>query len=632
MYIRKVKTKNKKTNKEYSTYRLVKNVRERGVPKQIILISIGKLEGIKDEQLKPLSKRIDELYNHQSTLLTENLTSKIEELAYYFAQKLIQKDFNNRKSLKSDNKEFTEEKHYLEIDINSTIGKTSKQIGGEYLCKQAIEELEIDKLLKEELKYTDTQINNSMLSLIGSLLYSSSEYQTAHWLNDNSGIQEFYPTQSGKTNKNQLYSASNQLYKDKQKIESKLNQKVEKIFNFKRKIVLYDLTNTYFEGQMKNSEKAAFGKNKQKRYDCRQITLGMLTDENGFPFHTEYYKGNVSEPCTLENILEDLSQYNRNLFIAEKPCIIMDAGIATDENIKLLLKKDYEYICVSRSSHKDLIKNVKEEELVKFKNKSDKELSAKLFKQELEYDDKNNQKCVINESIIYIKSPDKEQKERSIDEKKCKRFEAGLEAIKKTINNQRGQKSVEKIYQRLGRLKERNKGITVFFEIKIENSEDGKTIKSISWTRKKDIPKEKKQGVYFLRTNISEKDEEKLWNLYRLENEVEEAFGTLKTELNVRPNFHQSDSTIEAHINLCVLAYYIVNFIRYKLKIKEINISWKEIRRIMSTQKTCIQVSRTKDEKALWTKYCTRPIPEADKIYNAMGYKKVPFYRKNIIV
>ena len=80
----------------------------------------------------------------------------------------------------------------------------------------------------------------------------------------------------------------------------------------------------------------------------------------------------------------------------------MDAGIATDENIKLLLKKDYEYICVSRSSHKDLIKNVKEEELVKFKNKSDKELSAKLFKQELEYDDKNNQKCVINESIIYL--------------------------------------------------------------------------------------------------------------------------------------------------------------------------------------------------------------------------------------
>ena len=147
-----------------------------------------------------------------------------------------------------------------------------------------------------------------------------------------------------------------------------------------------------------------------------------------------------------------------------------------------------------------------------------------------------------------------------------------------------------------------------------------------------EIPKEKKQGVYFLRTIISEKDEEKLWNLYRLENEVEEAFSTLKSELKICPNFHQNDATIEAHINVCVLSYYVVNFIRYRLKMKEINISWSEIRRIMSTQKRCLQVSRTKSEKALWTKYCTRPIPQVEEIYEVMGYKKIPFYRKNIIV
>ena len=381
---------------------------------------------------------------------------------------------------------------------------------------------------------------------------------------------------------------------------------------------------------MKKSNKAGYGKNKQKRNDCLQITLGMLTDDHGFPIHTQYYKGNIGEPTTLEQILKDLSAYGTNLFIHQKPCIIMDAGIATDKNVKLLLKLGYEYICVSRSEHTDLINRVDEKELIKFKNKSDKELSAQLFKQEFEYENDKNETCAINESLIYIKSPDKEKKEHAMDEKKYDRFQEGLKGIEKTINNPRGQNTVAKIHQRLGRLKEKNKGVAGFFDIEIKD--DANQIISISWKRKTDIPKEKKQGVYFLRTNISENEEEKLWHLYRLVNQVEEAFGILKSEIKMRPNFHQKDMTIEAHINMCVLAYHVVCFIRYRLKLNNINHCWSEIRRIMSTQKRCLQVSRTKSEKALWTKFCTRPIPEVEKIYHAMGYKKIPFYRKSIIV
>jgi len=630
MYIRKVKTTNKETGTEYYTYRLVKNVREHGVPKQINLISMGKLDGITEPELNLLAKSIDHLYNHTNSLFSVHLTKNIEDMAHFFSQKLIQKNFVENKNLDFDYQEHPAEQQFVEIDINSICGETSQQIGGEYLCKQAINELGLDTFLKEELKYTDNQLDNSMLALIGRLLYPSSESQTARWLNDNSGVQEFYPIESGHINKNQLYSAANQLYSNKKEIEKYLNQRIEQIFCFKRKIVLYDLTNTHFEGIMKKSKKATFGHNKQKRYDCRQITLAMLTDENGFPIHTQYYKGNISEPSTLEQIINDLETSATNLFADSKPCLIMDAGIATDLNVKYLLKKGYEYICVSRNGYKNLIDSVIEDDLVKFKNKSEKELSAQLFKQAFEYEDINNNKCTINESIIYIKSPDKENKERAIDEKKYERFETGLKEIETTINNPRGQRTIAKIYQRLGRLKEKNKGITGFFDIEIKD--DTKNVLSISWKRNIDIPKEKKQGIYFLRTNLTEKDEEKLWHLYRIVNEVEEAFGSLKSELNVRPNFHHSDTTIESHINMCVLAYYVVNFIRYRLKKKEINHSWHEIRRIMSTQKKCLYVSRTKSGNALWTKYCTRPIVQADKIYQAMEYKKMPYYRKNIIV
>jgi len=632
MYIREVKTRNKKTGTEYSNFRLVKNIRVNGVPKQVILISLGKLESFNSVELKQLSDRISELYNHSSSLFTADIPAKIEELAHFYTEKLVQKDFTKKekKSESIEQQEHPKEKQFEEIDINSITGKSSEQIGGEFICQQAMQELGIDRFLKEELEYTDSQLTNCLIALTGRLLYSSSENQTAKWLNDNSAIDELYPLKSAKVNKNQLYWAANQLYKDKAPIEKYLNAKVEKIFNLKRKIVLYDLTNTHFQGVMKKSKKSIHGRNKQKRYDCRQITLGMLTDEHGFPIHTQYYPGNVSEPSTLELILSDLCKRGTNLFNDAPPCIIMDAGIATEDNIKLLLRLGYEYICVSRSGHKDLIEKVDQDKLVRFKNKSEKELSSMIFKQNFEYEDSEGKTASISESIIYIKSPDKEKKERAIDEKKYERFEKGLETIVTTIENPKGRRSIAKIHQRIGRLKEKNKGIVGFFDITLED--DTKNVTSLSWKRKAVIEKEKKQGVYFLRTNIAETDEEKLWNLYRIVNEVEEAFGTLKSELNVRPNFHHSDATIEAHINLCVLAYHIVCFIRYRLNISDIKHSWSEITRIMATQKRCIQVSRTKVEKALWTKYCTRPIPQLEQIYTALGYKKVPFYRKNIIM
>ena len=632
MYIRKVKTRNKITGADYFTYRLVKNIREDGVPKQINLLSLGKLEAVKDNELNMLSDRIEQLYNHETLLFSRNSLAPmhIEELAHFFTEKLVQKNFVQRPNKDTDYLKDTQLKDYVEIDINSLTGKTSEQIGGEYLCVQAIEELGLESFLKDSLSFTGTQVDNSILALIGRLLYSSSESQTARWLSDNSAILDFYPQDSGKVSKSQLYSAANLLYEHRGKIEAYLNRTTEKIFDFKRKIVLYDLTNTHFEGQMKQSKKATYGHNKQKRYDCKQITLALLTDENGFPIQSKYYSGNISEPKTLEAVLDDLSIQSVNLFTSEKPCIIMDAGIATDASVKLLLQKGYEYICVSRSGHKDLIDKVDEKKLVTFKNKSEKELSAQLFKQEFTYQDNNKAEHTINESLIYIKSPDKEKKESAIDEKKCTRFEEGLKMIEKTINKPRGQREISKIHQRLGRLKERNKGITGFYDIEIKD--DTSNVISINWKRKEQVSKEKKQGVYFLRTNIDEKSEEKLWKLYRIVNEVEEAFSTLKSELGVRPNFHHSDATIEAHINLCVLAYYVVSFVRYRLKSKGINYCWAEICRIMSIQKRTLFVSQTKNNKALWVKTCTVPNPQVEKIYQTMGYKIIPFYRKTILI
>ena len=692
MYIRAVKTKNVSNNSEYINYKLVKNIRISGEPRQKLLLSLGNLSNLvrykfskqsinkiekkiinkevinklqvlenkkfhhifhlthalnqtigKENQKKYLSiiashidvfeinckllaSRIEELYTNQNSLFTYE--QELDELAQFYHRKLLAKNFRNDKLVKSPINLIDTD--YQEVDLFSFTSSSSLQIGGEYLCSQAIEELEIPQFLSQQIGFTHSEVTNSILALIGRLLYPGSENETACWLNENSGAFEFYTPKSERTNKDYLYQASLNLYKCKDLFLGHINTKVDDIFNLGSKIILYDLTNTHFEGRMQKCEKAARGRNKQKRSDCKQITLALITDEYGFCKHSRYYPGNIGETITLEDILSDILKLDKNILKGKKPCIIMDAGIASEENLQLCLREGFDYIAVSRSQHTDIKDEVSEDNLVSFKNKSGEELSAQLFSQDFEYPDKKNEKQIIRESIVYIKSPQKEIKEKSIDKKKCQRFEEGLKSIQKTVNNPRGQRSIEKIHQRLGRLKERNRGVPGYFNIKIKD--DKKNVTLFEFERVSNTSKEKKSGTYFIRTSIDEKQEDKIWYLYRTINEVEATFKQLKSDLDVRPNFHQNEENIEAHINLCILSYQIVNFIRHRLKLNGIRYGWEKIRRIMSTQKCNLTAINKRDGRTVWIKSCTRPTAKVAEIFNKMGYKTIPLYRKSITV
>ncbi|MEA3496680.1 MAG: IS1634 family transposase [Bacteroidota bacterium] len=626
MYIRQVAKRDKKNAKIYTSYHLVESKRINGMPRQNTLLVLGKLEGMSDDEINLLEKYIKDNYYNKTYLFDIQNNRKIKELARFYSQKLIKKQLAKKEMKEENIKANSGHTMYVELDINSFINDEAKQIGGEFLCFQAIQELGLQEFLQNELQFKDYQVNQALLSLTARLLHPASELASARWLNSKSAALEFYQLSGLQVNKNQLYNAANQIYKNKKSIETFLNKRIESIYNLERTIVLYDLTNSHFEGQMKLVSKAEYGKNKQKRNDCKQISLGLVNDENGFPLHSEYYEGNIYEAKTLKDVVNSLSQAQLPVSSSQKQCVVMDAGISNEENLSMLLSEGFDYITVSKSKHKELIEQINTDNLIKFKNKSGKEISTKLFTQKKKYTDKFGKDKTINESIIYVKSPLKEKKEQAINQKKCDRFEKGLEGIKKTIENPRGKHSVEKIHQRIGRLKERNKGITGYFTINLK--EDKNKITEITWLRETDIKKEAKQGVYFIRTSIPGKDEQTIWNLYRTINEVEETYNVLKSILDMRPNFHQKDATVEAHINMCILAYYIVSFIRYRLKQKGIKYKWEKIREIMSSQKCTTNAMNTKSKKTLWVKSCTRPNVETQEIYDAMRYKIIPYYRK----
>lgn len=616
MFIKKIT--NRKSGKIYITFRLVKSKRIDGVPRHASILELGSLATLPAEKHKALADRMDQLISNQLDIFSDVETdSLVEEYAQYYFRKLAQKQLElcPAESNRPDHKEI------VEVDLNSFETLDSRQIGGEWLCHQALEELGLASFVSTELGFNSNEVAISMLSLTARMLYPASELSTAKWLNENSAALELSSPGSGKVDRNRLTNASLLLYQNKDKIEDYLSSKVNDIFGIQDKYILYDLTNTHFEGSAAGCEKAKFGRNKQKRNDCRQITLGLLTDSNGLPKCSRYYAGNVGETTTFSQVLDDLEKVVKD----KKPVIIMDAGIASDDNLKLALSRGFNYICVSRSGHGDLLGQVNREELKTFVNKNKEEVKTQFFDSQVFYEKEGEKHCQ-KERILYVETQSKKNKEVAIIGKKRQRFETSMQAIALSLGKPRADKSVEKINQRIGRAKEKCKGIGEEYDIAMEENKG--QITSLTWTYNPENRTEKKAGNYFIRTCIEADNEQLLWKLYRVLGEIESSLKVLKSDLDMRPIFHQKGENIEAHLNLAVLSYFIVSFIRHRLKQSGIRHRWAEIVRIMSTQNCNINTIASSKGRTIILKTCTRPQLKAAEIYSAMKYKSVPFFRK----
>ena len=192
----------------------------------------------------------------------------------------------------------------------------------------------------------------------------------------------------------------------------------------------------------------------------------------------------------------------------------------------------------------------------------------------------------------------------------------------------RDPQQVEKVWERIGRLKEKYYSAHRFFDIQVSTESD--IVKNLTW--KRIIPSSRKaEGVYFLRTSIKEIDEVAFWNIYNTIREIESSFRTLKSDLEIRPVFHKSDENTMAHLFLAVLAYQMVNTIRYQLKTKGIHHDWSHIVRIMNTQKAATVTMQDKDDQKIYIRKCSKPEAKACEIYDALNYRHQPWIKKSVL-
>ena len=609
MFVKPYLKHNRTTGERYTVYKLVEGYRVHGQVTHRIIVSFGRLDELEtDEQKKLLGKRVEQLIiNGGNTLSTSDADEQIEQLARYFFEEVRRKkryDINQGKA------------EWETVNMSTLKNKDAREIGAEWLCKQAVDQLGIGNFLRQS-GWGEDQINLAVTHIISRAVYPASELKTVSYIKENSAISEITGFDKGKVTKDKLYGISHKLYSVKDQLEEYLSRRTNELFDLEDKIILYDLTNTYFEGRMQGSRIAKFGRSKEKRSDARLVVLAVVINREGFLKYSNIYQGNMTDCKTLEGIINALS--SQTSFSARKPIVVIDAGIATDDNLSMLKNKGYDYMCVSRSSLKAYYADTTATPVqITDKRKQ----PIELLKVRADGD---------SDQYLWVKSQAKKMKEDSMNGLLSQRFEQGIQGIQEGISKKGGTKKLNKVYERIGRLKQKYPSVHTWYDITVCDDGNG-TATAISCSHKTGEYDNSQSGIYFLRTSIMELDEHTFWSIYNIIREIEYTFRVLKTDLDLRPIYHKTDEASMAHLNLGMLAYWLVATIRYQLKQKGINSDWREIIRRMNTQK-CVTTSVVNiKQETISVRQCTVPTKEVKAIYDILNYKYAPFTRKKSVV
>ncbi len=566
MFIREKVTKNKQTGRKYKKHVLVESVRTEKGPRQRTVMQLGTLK-LPKSKWKALSACLERKLSGQITYVDE--APEIEAAA---SSALEQYEVVSRKREEKIKRE--EEQDLVTVDLNTTATTKNRSLGAELVVDKIWKQLHINKIFREN-GFTGLEAALAEVVVAARLIEPGSDLGTWRWLHQRSAIKEILGVNLDKVGKDAVYEIADRLLSQKNELEKALYKEARKNFGDERTIYIYDLTNTYFEGQCKKNALAKNGKSKDKRSDCLLVSLALVVDRDGFPVFSQIYRGNQSEPETLYNVVERLEQDMPPLLRYSKPTLVMDRGIATSDNIKYLEKKGYPYVVIERrSAEKDYVKEY-EHNLHTFTkiDPEDHDEEAVYVKKIVE-EHKNKVLCL---------SRRKEEKEASIDQLKESRFLEDLHRLYRTLRKG-GIKRKEKVWERIGRIRERYPMVAKYYEIHAQLDPGEKDVVDLSWFKKESRETRRKlAGCYVIETTHQDMSAEEIWKLYMTVLRVESAFEAMKSDLGLRPVRHHLARRTEAHLFISVLAYMILNSIEYQLKKKGDHRKWSTIRKELST-------------------------------------------------
>jgi len=437
------------------------------------------------------------------------------------------------------------------------------------------------------------------VSVVSRLVEPQSELGMASYLHQ-TALPELVGEASLGWSKDRFYRVSDKLIRNKEAIESHIRKQQRELFSLSRSVFLYDLTNTYFEGSALENPKAKRGNSKHKRSDCPQVVVGMVFDQNGFEVGHEIFEGNRNDSKTLLEMVKKLDQTveeEASLFTGAKPTVIMDAGVATRKNLKLLREEGYSYLVNdSRRGRKKYLEEFQKEdefEIVEGR-KGKSEVKVRKLKDPLARpqsdkpaEGEDGEGEWTGDHLVLCKSAARRKKELAIISKSEEKFIAAVHALEKRVREGR-LKDPAKIDEAIGRVKSKHPRVARYYEVKRTQREQAETAKKesrfqISWQRTDGTQSEDDDllGCYVLRTDRDELDAGEFWKLYITLTRAEDGFQALKSDLGLRPNHHRIEERVDGHIFITVLAYHLLQMIMYVLRGAGDTRSWRTIKHVL---------------------------------------------------
>ena len=612
MFIRRTQTRNTITGESYFTHRLVRSQRSGSQVRQVTLLNLGRYFQVAQEYWPTLCARIEQLLDPQPSLLEVECTVAVEREAQRIVSRLLQQQKDDVSITDTPDKATgaTQSGDVQAVDVDSLELSRPRTVGVEHVALWAMQQVGFDQLLQEH-GLTGPQRAAAIGTIIGRMAVPGPEAATHRWLQDRSALGELLDVDYETMSAMQLYRVSDILMRHRNTLESRLFTRIRDLFGLECTVTLFDLTNTYFEGNVTKQPSARRGHSKEKRTDCPLLTLGIVLDSSGFVRRSEVFPGNVVESTTLDRMLKELDAPAGAL-------VVMDRGLATKANLAWMVENGYRYLVVSRERCRQFDSG----SAIPVETSTRQQVSIQKILSE------DGQ-----EVRLYCHSEGRARKEDGIVQRFAERFEAELAKMSEGLSRPRAIRAVDKIHERIGRLQEKSRGVAQHYNVEVATDESGTRAVSISWEKRPVAGTILTHpGVYCLRSNMTDWEEERLWRTYTMLTDLESVFRSLKGELGMRPVFHHKEERSDGHLFITVLAYQLVQVIRRHLHEKGIHDRWSTLRDTLVGQCRVTATFRRADGRVLHVRKNTRAEPEQQMIYQALGLDPNPGGVKKMIV
>lgn len=509
-----------KDGKAHTYWSLVETVRTSAGPRQRTLCYLGELNGSAQARwLKTV-----EVFNEQG---------ESEQLKLFPAGKPMPED----------------DPAVARVLVHAVRLERTRQFGACYLGWELWKQLELDRFFAQAIDEEEADVPWSRVAAllaINRLCAPGSELAIEQRWYPSTALDDLLEIPEGKINDTRLYRCLDRILPHKTKLERHLKERYGELFGAEFDVLLYDLTSTYVEGAAENNPMMRRGYSRDHRPDCEQMVIALIVNSEGFPFSYETFDGNRADVSTMEAILRMVERkYGK-----ARRIWVMDRGIVSEENLAAIRKRGGQYLVGTPRSQ------------------------MKRFEQEFLKDDwvqvrpEIEVKQVVipggEETYILCRTAGRKEKEQAIRERFTARMEKALRALEQTIAGGR-LKDRNQMERQLGRIQARHPQVHDLFTVELRDAPSGVRLfwqmraERLAW-------RQMREGAYLLRTNLRAESPQQLWSMYMQLTEAEAAFRALKSELAIRPLFHQKEPRVKAHVLVAFLGYALWVTLKHRLK------------------------------------------------------------------